>query len=114
MRRHDGVYRWHRIHNRPIRFADRIEYWLGTAVDIDDIRHANERLEQSVTERTAELESANRRLAAQIEEREDGESRCAQRKDSQREELENGWHAAHGRYSTGLPVTTCSAVRSPR
>ena len=81
MRRHDGVYRWHRIQNRPMHSGDRVVYWLGTAVDIDDMRHANELLEQRVAERTAELESANRRLAAQIEEREAAEAqlRHAQR-----------------------------------
>src|SRR5262249_36604519 len=41
MRRHDGAYRWHRIQNRPVQAGGRITYWLGTAVDIDDIRHAN-------------------------------------------------------------------------
>mgnify|MGYP001483033507 CR=1 FL=1 len=81
MRRHDGVYRWHRIHNRPIHVDGRIAFWLGTAVDIDDMRLANERLEQRVAERTAELETANRRLADQIEERERAEAqlRHAQR-----------------------------------
>jgi PAS domain S-box-containing protein len=78
MRRHDGLYRWHRIQNRPMHSGDCIAYWLGTAVDIDDIRHANERLEQAVTERTAELESANRRLATQIEEREAAEAQLRQ------------------------------------
>ncbi|HWD57872.1 MAG TPA: PAS domain S-box protein [Stellaceae bacterium] len=81
MRRHDGVYRWHRIQNRPMHSDGRVAYWLGTAVDIDDIRHANEILEQRVAARTAELEAANRRLAAQIEEREAAEAqlRHAQR-----------------------------------
>jgi len=78
MRRHDGVYRWHRVQNRPMQFGGRVAYWLGTAVDIDDIRHANELLEQRVTERTAELESANRALAAQIEEREAAEAQLRQ------------------------------------
>ena len=78
MRRRDGVYRWHRIQNRPLKTDGRVAYWLGTAVDIDDIRHANELLEERVTERTAELESANRRLAAQIEEREATEARLCQ------------------------------------
>jgi signal transduction histidine kinase/CheY-like chemotaxis protein len=78
MRRHDGVYRWHRIENRPMLSNGRVAYWLGTAVDIDDIRHANELLEQRVAERTAELESANCRLAAQIEEREAAEAQLRQ------------------------------------
>ncbi len=76
--RHDGVYRWHRIHNRPIRFEGRIEYWLGTAVDINDMREANELLERRVAERTAELEAANRRLAGQIEDRERAEAQLRQ------------------------------------
>ena len=81
MRRHDGVYRWHRIRNRPVRIDGEIRFWLGTAVDIDDMREATELLERHVAERTAELRSANRRLAAQIDEREKTEAqlRRAQR-----------------------------------
>jgi len=78
IRRHDGVYRWHRLHNRPMRQRGRIVYWLGTAFDIDDMREANALLEHRVAERTAELEAANRRLAAQIEEREKAETQLLQ------------------------------------
>ncbi|MBV9553623.1 MAG: PAS domain-containing protein, partial [Alphaproteobacteria bacterium] len=78
MRRHDGAYRWHRIQNRTMHSEGGVAYWLGTAVDIEDMRHANELLEQRVAERTAELESANRRLASQIEEREEAEARLRQ------------------------------------
>jgi PAS domain S-box-containing protein len=77
MRRHDGVYRWHRIRNRPVRVDGEIAFWLGTAVDIDDMHEANALLEQRVAERTAELEAANRRLAAQIDEREKAEARLS-------------------------------------
>jgi PAS domain S-box-containing protein len=78
MRRHDGVYRWHRIRNRPIRVEGEIAFWLGTAVDIDDMREANALLERRVAERTAELEATNRRLAAQIDEREKAEAQLRQ------------------------------------
>ncbi len=56
-----------------------ISYWLGTAVDIDDIRHANELLEERVAARTAELEAANRRLAQQIEERQQAEAQLSRK-----------------------------------
>ena len=76
--RHDGVHRWHRIHNRPMRLDAKLVLWLGTAVDIDDIRSANARLEERVAERTAKLEAANRQLSTQIEEREEAEAQLHQ------------------------------------
>jgi PAS domain S-box-containing protein len=62
LRRHDGVYRWHIIRNAPMDRAGATVAWLGTAVDVDDMRRANELLEQQVAERTE-------RLSAQIAER---------------------------------------------
>src|SRR5580704_7182201 len=64
--RHDGAYRWNRIHNKPLVRNGRLEAWLGTAVDIHDVLHANEILEQRVSERTAELEAVNRHLTDEI------------------------------------------------
>ena len=69
LRRHDGAYRWHRIHNKPLLLDGQPLAWLGTAVDIDDIRRANAVLEERVAARTAELEAANRALRREIAER---------------------------------------------
>jgi PAS domain S-box-containing protein len=48
LRRHDGVYRWHRSHGSPRRDeAGHITRWFGTCTDIDDRRRAEERLRDS-------------------------------------------------------------------
>ena len=54
-RRRDGVYRWHAVEEWPLRRDGEIVAWLGTAVDIDDMRRIAETLERRVEERTAEL-----------------------------------------------------------
>jgi PAS domain S-box-containing protein len=48
IRRHDGIYRWHRSHGSPMRDGDgRITRWFGTCTDIDDRRRADEALRGS-------------------------------------------------------------------
>src|SRR5262249_35775841 len=48
LRRHDGVYRWHRSRGSPMRDADgRITRWFGTCTDIEDRRRSEERLRES-------------------------------------------------------------------
>src|SRR5262249_14022036 len=48
IRRHDGVYRWHRSHGSPMRDdSGRIVRWFGTCIDIDDRRRADEALRAS-------------------------------------------------------------------
>ena len=81
--RHDGVYRWHRIHNKPLLRDRKVIGWLGTAVDIHDVIHAREILERRVGERTVELETVNRRLIAEIR---------------QRQQTEEGLRASEARY----------------
>lgn len=46
LRRHDGVYRWHRITMNPIRTdaTGAVTEWIGTSLDIHDIISAQERL----------------------------------------------------------------------
>ncbi|HEY8290812.1 MAG TPA: PAS domain S-box protein, partial [Acetobacteraceae bacterium] len=56
-RRSDGAYRWHRLHVRPLSQAGVPVGWIGTAIDIHDMREANAVLEARVRERTAELEA---------------------------------------------------------
>jgi len=69
IRRHDGIYRWHIIHNSPLRREGKTVAWLGTAADIDDMRRAqetlqrvNDELERRVAGRTHELADTNERL----------------------------------------------------
>jgi PAS domain S-box-containing protein len=63
LRRRDGVYRWHASHVRPLRRdGGEIVAWLGTSVDIDDVRRINETLEARVRERTRELETTQETL----------------------------------------------------
>lgn len=45
--RHDGVYRWHRLIMTPVRRHGKIVEWLGTALDLNDIFSARERLEET-------------------------------------------------------------------
>ena len=69
MRRYDGVWRWHRIHNKPLLRDGQPVAWLGTAVDIHDFREANEALERRVREHTAKLEITNQKLTIEIQQR---------------------------------------------
>jgi len=69
IRRHDGAYRWHVIHNSPLKRDGRTVAWLGAAIDIHDMREAqetmrrvNDELERRVAERTRDLAEANQRL----------------------------------------------------
>jgi PAS domain S-box-containing protein len=73
----DGSYRWFVSRMNPIREpGGRILRWLGTAVDIDEqkraqnaLQEAGLQLEQRVRERTAEMEAANAALRDEIAER---------------------------------------------
>jgi diguanylate cyclase (GGDEF)-like protein/PAS domain S-box-containing protein len=45
--RHDGVYRWHRLIMTPVRRNGKVTEWLGTALDLNDIFSAREKLEET-------------------------------------------------------------------
>jgi PAS domain S-box-containing protein len=48
LRRHDGIYRWHKLVMLPIRGGDGgVAEWIGTALDIDDIIGAREQLKET-------------------------------------------------------------------
>jgi diguanylate cyclase (GGDEF)-like protein/PAS domain S-box-containing protein len=47
LRRHDGIYRWHKLIMIPIRRNEAVVEWLGTALDIEDIVTARNSLEQT-------------------------------------------------------------------
>ena len=47
LRRHDGVYRWHKMVMIPIRQSGEIVAMLGTALDIDEIITARRKLEET-------------------------------------------------------------------
>jgi diguanylate cyclase (GGDEF)-like protein/PAS domain S-box-containing protein len=47
LRRHDGMYRWHKVIIIPVRRNEEIVEWLGTALDIEDIVTARDALEQT-------------------------------------------------------------------
>ena len=44
LRRHDGVYRWHRMVFIPVQRDGRVVEWVSTALDIDDLVRAQEEL----------------------------------------------------------------------
>jgi PAS domain S-box-containing protein len=63
LRRADGVYRWHLWRAHPERDgAGKVVRWVGTCTDIHDQKLAEERLEQHVAERTAELQTSEARF----------------------------------------------------
>jgi PAS domain S-box-containing protein len=65
-----GGYRWHLGRALPVRDATgQVVRWFGTCTDIDDQKQVEGRLEQQVSQRTAELTEANRRLRQEVDER---------------------------------------------
>jgi PAS domain S-box-containing protein len=47
LRRHDGVYRWHQVSLTPIKSGDEITGWVGTSLDIHDLREADAKIRAS-------------------------------------------------------------------
>ncbi|MGQ9371360.1 response regulator [Azospirillum sp. ST 5-10] len=77
LRGSDGAYRWFLARARPVHgTAETAPRWVGTCTEIGELVEArtalartNDRLEELVARRTAQLEDANRKLLAEVEER---------------------------------------------
>ena len=64
LRRADGVYRWWLIHGTPIRGANgEIQKWLGTCTDIEELKQAEEALQQAKAAAEAANEAKSQFLA---------------------------------------------------
>jgi len=66
----NGSYTYYLARGFPVIENGKIEEWIGICQNIDDRKRAQERLEQQVATRTAELAKANRELTSEIAERE--------------------------------------------
>ncbi|HYH17663.1 MAG TPA: PAS domain S-box protein [Azospirillum sp.] len=62
LRRADGVHRWHICRVSPLRQDGRIVAWVGTAMDVDDIRRARELAEEANRSKSRFLASASHDL----------------------------------------------------
>lgn len=47
LRRHDGLYRWHRVTMAPLRQDGPLAGWIGTSLDIDAIKHTEAALREA-------------------------------------------------------------------
>ena len=64
LRRADGVYRWWLIHGAPMRSANgEIQKWFGTCTDIEELKQAEEALQQAKTAAEAATEAKSQFLA---------------------------------------------------
>jgi PAS domain S-box-containing protein len=59
MRRADGAYRWHRCQVTPLFKDGRLTAWIGTALDIEDLRQAEFKAQESERQKRIVLETIN-------------------------------------------------------
>jgi PAS domain S-box-containing protein len=59
MRQADGAYRWHRCQVTPLFKDGRLTAWIGTALDIEDLRQAEFKAQESERQKRIVLEMIN-------------------------------------------------------
>src|SRR5262249_34498624 len=84
----DGLHRWHLGRALPIRDSQgKIEKWFGTCTDIDDQKNQQQKLEEDIKARTAEVVDANARLKQEMEDREQAQAELNRQNSLMVEEL---------------------------
>lgn len=62
LRRVDGAYRWHHVTFAPVRRDGTVSEWIGVALDIDDAKEAEAKIESQASLLAATLESMDQGL----------------------------------------------------
>ena len=116
----DGQYRWFRCTAHPVyNEQGSISKWFGSCADIDDLMRAqaelaavNERLEERVVERTAQLASANKELHHEFMERQRLEHEITEISEQERRSLGEALHEGVCQHLAGVVMmaTTLSDV----
>lgn len=120
LRAADGSYRWFRNATQPVRDEHgSVIQWFGSCADIDDLMRAqadlaavNERLEERVIERTAQLASANKELHHEFKERQRLEHEITEISEQERRSLGQVLHEGVCQHLAGVVMiaTTLSDV----
>lgn len=106
----DGDYRWFHCHAHPVYDEHfRIVKWFATCADIDELMHSqgelkalNERLEERVEERTAQLVTANHEIEREFRERQRLEQEMLDISEKERRALGEDLHDGLCQHLSGL------------